>query len=49
MAGYLAMAEQIQPEAVICYGEPFSDMRSYADLLVVEYSANTRVSYMVED
>ena len=27
LRGYDAMLEKIRPEAVICYGEPFSDMR----------------------
>lgn len=47
MEGYREMVNQLEPTKVICYGKLFEGMLSFADLIEIEYSSNTRVSYMV--
>ena len=49
MEGYKEMVNQLEPMMVICYGKLFDGMRDYADLIEIEYSANTRVSNIVEE
>lgn len=40
MRGYQAMLERIRPEAVICFGEPFPEMRG--NVVTVDYRASRR-------
>ncbi len=41
MNGYNAMLERIEPSAVICFGEPFPEMRG--NVVTVEYRASRKV------
>ncbi|MDR1354964.1 MAG: DUF4417 domain-containing protein [Propionibacteriaceae bacterium] len=46
MAGFSEMCKTIDPEAVICYDEPFEDMYSFVDVIHVPYLRNTRIAQM---
>ena len=48
MEGYKEMVNYLEPIMIICYGKLFDGMRDYAKLIEIEYSANTRVSNIVE-
>lgn len=41
MRGYEVMLEKLQPETIICFGDPFSEMQG--NLLVVDYRASRKV------
>lgn len=41
MRGYEVMLEKLQPEAIICFGDPFSEMQG--NLLVVDYRESRKV------
>jgi hypothetical protein len=42
------MLRAIRPEAVVCYSEPFPEMLDLAQVVVVPYSPNTRISRRLE-
>ncbi|MDR1450644.1 MAG: DUF4417 domain-containing protein [Propionibacteriaceae bacterium] len=44
MRGYRHMARAIQPEAVVCYAEPFAEMRELCPVVAVPYAPNTRIA-----
>lgn len=41
MRGYEVMLEKLRPEAIICFGDPFSEMQG--NLLVVDYRESRKV------
>ena len=41
MHGYNAMLEKIQPQAIICFGEPFSEMEG--NIIVINYRESRKV------
>ncbi len=41
LRGYGAMMERVEPEAVLCFGKPFSEMRG--NLISVDYQSSRRV------
>ena len=43
MRGYEVMLEKLQPETIICFGDPFSEMQG--NLLVVDYRESRKTSY----
>jgi phosphodiesterase/alkaline phosphatase D-like protein len=45
MNGYKEMVKKIDPEIVVCYGDRFPEMDGLAQLIEIEYSANTTISY----
>jgi hypothetical protein len=44
MSGFARMCQTIDPEAVICYAEPFAEMYNYVDIIEVPYMRNERVA-----
>jgi hypothetical protein len=43
LQGFKELCERIEPEMVICYSQPFSQMYAYADIIEVPYSKTSRV------
>ena len=41
MRGYEVMLEKLRPEAIICFGDPFSEMQG--NLFVVDYRESRKV------
>ncbi|MDR0991260.1 MAG: DUF4417 domain-containing protein [Propionibacteriaceae bacterium] len=44
MEGYRYMHKRLDPQAVICYGEPFDAMTDFSPLIEVPYARNARVA-----
>lgn len=41
MRGYHAMLEKIQPEAIICFGTPFPEMKG--NIIAIDYRSSRKV------
>jgi hypothetical protein len=47
LLGFSEMCRAIDPEPVICYGKPFDEMLSIADIIEVPYKRNARIALTI--